>query len=209
MIVNALKYPLEDDDYPKTLLIGSLLLVTSFLIIPAFILTGYITRAVQNASKGLEPPQFEDYVGLLIDGLKLTGVFLIYFVAFMLAAVAMLLVQELNRTAGLALFWVLLVPSYFGLIYGTAAITYHFSRERRISDALKVGAVARTALSLRYLAVFLLVILIGPILFLIFQVALAFTIIGLLLVPATLIYEFIVYSKLMGEVDGPARRSSA
>ncbi len=209
MIVNALKYPLEDEDFLKTLLIGSLLLVTSFLIVPIFILTGYITRTIQNASNGAEPPQFGDYGGLLVDGLKFTAVFLLYFGAIIALMLATTLAGSLNETAGLALMWVLVVPSYFGLIYASVSIMYHFSRNRRISDAFDVRSVLQTAFSLRYLAIALFVVFIGPIVFVIFQVALAFTIIGLLLIPATLIYEFIVYSKLMGEVDGSAAPSSA
>lgn len=209
MIVEALKYPLESEDTLETLLIGSILMIGSFLILPIFVLTGYFVRAIQNASDGRELPRFEDYAGLFVDGVKLTGVFLVYVVAFVFAALVMLLVQEFNETAALALFWAVLVPFYFGFLYCMGAVAYRFSRRRRMRDALQVRRVVRTTLSLRYLAVFLLVAVVGPIVFTIFQVALMLTIIGILLIPAALLYEYLVFSSLLAEVEGKTARSSA
>lgn len=40
MVVDTVKYPLTNDDYPKTLLIGSLFVVGSVFILPLFVLIG-------------------------------------------------------------------------------------------------------------------------------------------------------------------------
>lgn len=208
MIADALKYPLESEDTLETMLIGSILVIASFLILPIFVLTGYLVRAIQHASDGRELPRFEDFGGLFVDGVKLTGVFLVYIVAFVFAALVTLLVQEFNELAALALFWAVLVPFYFGFLYSMGAVAYRFSRRRRMRDALQIRRVVRTALSLRYLAVFLLVAVVGPIIFTIFQVALMLTIIGILLIPAALLYEYLVFSSLLAEIEGETARSS-
>ncbi|WP_458188738.1 DUF4013 domain-containing protein [Haladaptatus sp. NG-WS-4] len=51
----------------------------SFLLIPAFIVLGYMIRALVAASRSeTEPPAFEDWGDLLVDGLKATLVVLAY-----------------------------------------------------------------------------------------------------------------------------------
>lgn len=209
MFVRALKYPLEDEEYIETLVIGSLLLATSILILPAFVLMGYFTRVVRNASNGEKPPRFEDYKGLCIDGVKLLSVSLIYLLGLMVLMLITAFAGEIDRTAGLVVFWILLVPAYFGLMYVATAILYHFSREGGMRDAFDITEIVKTAVSLRYLVAVLLLSVVGPILFSMLQLLLAVTILGLVLVPATLIYEMMCYSKIVGEIEGATRHETA
>lgn len=196
MIVDIAKYPFEDEEYLRTLLIGSLLLIGSVLILPAFILIGYFARTVQRASNGESPPQFEDYIGLFIDGIKLTAVGLGYFVLFFIALFVVAFLAAIDERAGTVGF-ILLVPTYFGLLYIATAAVYHFCQELDMRAAFDFRSIVQTSLSLRYLLVVVLVWVILPTVFTVLQILIGLTIIGILLLPATLIYEFIIYAKLM------------
>ena len=46
-IEGAVTYPMESDDWLKTVLIGGAMLLFSFLLIPAFVAYGYMIRAIQ------------------------------------------------------------------------------------------------------------------------------------------------------------------
>ncbi|WP_458205423.1 DUF4013 domain-containing protein [Haladaptatus sp. NG-SE-30] len=71
MLEDALSYPTKGDDGIARNLIGGVLFLFSFLIIPAFIVMGYMVQAMAAASRGeTEPPAFEDWGSLLVDGLK-------------------------------------------------------------------------------------------------------------------------------------------
>ena len=63
--------------------------------------------------------------------------------------------------------------------------------------AFDFRSIVQTSLSLRYLLVVVLVWLILPTVFTVLQILIGLTIIGILLLPATLVYEFIIYAKLM------------
>ncbi len=200
MLSNAFGYPLADDDRLKTHLIGSLLVVGSVLVVPLFVLLGYFVRTVNHAIDGRPVPRFEAYGELIVDGLKLTGIGIAYFLGLLVAMFGVALLGSLSETAGTVGF-LLLVPAYFGLLYVSTSVLYHFARRRRIGDAFDLRAVAGTALSLRYLLVVVLVWVVLPTAFAVLQVLIGLTIVGLLLIPATLVYELIVYGKLIGDLE--------
>jgi hypothetical protein len=202
MIVDAFKYPFRDDDYPRTLLIGSLLTVGSVLVLPLFVLLGFFTRTIGNAIGGDAPPQFEEYGSLFVEGVKLAAVLLAYLLVFVVLMGLVSLAGSISETAGTVGF-LLLVAVYFALMYVATSILFHFCRRRRMHDAFDLRAILNTAFSLRYLLVVLLWLFVLPTLFAIGQVLLAVTIVGLLIVPVTLVYEFIVYAKLIGDLPDP------
>ncbi|WP_459877165.1 DUF4013 domain-containing protein [Halorubrum gandharaense] len=206
MIVDAFKYPLTDDGYARTLLIGSILTVGSILILPVFVLLGFFTKTIGNAIDGNAPPQFEEYGSLFVDGVKLSAVLFVYLLVFVMMMGLFSLMASISETAG-TIGFLLLVLFYFGLMYVATSILFHFSRRRRMADAFDLRAVLSTAFSLRYLLVVLLWLFVIPTLFAIGQVLLAVTIVGILLIPATLVYELIIYAKLIGDLEGPARTS--
>lgn len=207
MIVDAFKYPLTDDDYLRTLLIGSLLTVGSVLVLPLFVLLGFFTKTIGNAINGDTPPQFEEYGSLFVDGLKLSVVFLAYLIVFVVLMGLVSLAGSISETAGTVGF-LLLVPLYFGLMYIATSVLFHFCRRRRMGDAFDLRVIFDTAFSLRYLLVVLLWLFVLPTLFAIGQVLLAVTIVGLLVIPATLVYELIVYAKLIGGLSDPTETNT-
>ncbi len=70
-IDDALTYPMEDDDWTVTVLIGGGLSLLSFLIVPAILVYGYLVQAIRKRADGAtQPPGFEDWGELLVDGVK-------------------------------------------------------------------------------------------------------------------------------------------
>ncbi|OUJ19345.1 putative membrane protein DUF4013 family [Methanonatronarchaeum thermophilum] len=200
MFIDALKYPLRSENTLITLTIGSLLLLASIFILPVFILVGFLTRTVKNTSCGNKVTRFRDYKSLFVRGLKFSGVIITYLLFFVFLMFLMALSAEVHRIAGLMIFWILIVPAYFGLMYLSPSILYHFSKKGMIKDAFQIKKILRTAYSLKYLKIAVLVLIVIPLLFGVLQASLAVTIIGWILVPAIIIYELIVYGRLVGQM---------
>lgn len=199
MFQEAMTYPAEDEEYLNTLLIGTLLVIGSIFILPAFVLMGFIVRTIQAASDGNPVPRFEDYTGLFIDGLKLTGALLTYTAGFIALMFLTLFAGEISQIAGQILFLITAL-AYFSLIYLLPSIVYRFSLNRSITDALQIRDVVRTAATVQYLTV-LLVLFLVHILFTALQIGLLITVIGILLIPTSYVYELMVYARLMAEIE--------
>ena len=158
-IEDAVTYPMESDDWIKTVLIGGAMLLFSFLLIPAFVAYGYMIRAIQASLEGEpEPPSFGDWGGLIVDGLKVFVIGIVYFLvplAVMVltvggAALAILTGSEAGAAAGagtlllgmLATFVLALVFGYFA-----AVGLVNFAREERFGAAFDVGVVKSVGLN--------------------------------------------------------------
>lgn len=200
MFVDALKYPFKQDSYVKTLLIGTLLLITSFLIVPLFILLGYFVKVVHSAINDEPLPRFQNYIELLTDGAKLFLIPFGYGVLLMLAMMAVSLGGSINETLGLILF-LILVPLYLLLLYSPYAVIYQFAKEKSLRKAFNFKEIGENLFTIQYLKVFLLITVVGQLLFTIAQVLIGITIIGLLLIPTTLVYEMMVYGHLTGQIE--------
>ncbi|MFB6080773.1 MAG: DUF4013 domain-containing protein [Haloferacaceae archaeon] len=71
MITESLDYLRESDDALKTVLIGGVLLIFSWLLLPLFLVLGYVVRVVRRTAAGNEEaPVFEDWEDLLVTGAK-------------------------------------------------------------------------------------------------------------------------------------------
>ncbi|OTF11608.1 DUF4013 domain-containing protein [Halorubrum sp. SD612] len=79
MIEASLNYLREGDDALVTVLIGGVLLLASPLLIPAFAVLGYVVRVLRRTAGGDdEPPVFDAWGELLVDGLKAFVVTFVY-----------------------------------------------------------------------------------------------------------------------------------
>ena len=79
IISESITYLRNSDEVVKTVLIGGVLLILSFLLIPAFVVSGYLVRVLQQTMDGNdEAPVFEDGERLLVDGLKAFAITLVY-----------------------------------------------------------------------------------------------------------------------------------
>jgi hypothetical protein len=79
VFTESITYPTKGDDALSTLVIGSLLTVFGFLIVPLIFVLGYIVRVARSVSNAESaPPDFGDWRSLFVDGLKLLGILLAY-----------------------------------------------------------------------------------------------------------------------------------
>ncbi|WP_336339184.1 DUF4013 domain-containing protein [Haloarcula brevis] len=100
MFQEALQYPRDGDSAVKTIAIGGVLLFLSFLVVPVFFVLGYIARTLRSVLDGdAEPPVFDDWGDLGMDGLK---VFVIGFAYSLVpTAIALAAVVASGATLGL------------------------------------------------------------------------------------------------------------
>ncbi|WP_458205425.1 DUF4013 domain-containing protein [Haladaptatus sp. NG-SE-30] len=81
MFNDSINYLKDSDDAAKTVLIGGLLAILGFLIIPALIVEGYVIRVLRRVSAGdTEAPTFDDWTKLAVDGLKAVVIGFVYLI---------------------------------------------------------------------------------------------------------------------------------
>lgn len=161
---SAFRYPWNDGESGTTLVAGGILTLLGPLLVPAFLVLGYTLRVVESELAGdAEPPRFEDWGALLVDGIKALIVLVVYLLvpmvvaAFALAAVAGAAgfrfrggVPTLSNAAaavgGLFLVVALLLAGLLLLLtYLTPAALVHLARTRRIGAAFSFGDVRELA----------------------------------------------------------------
>jgi hypothetical protein len=72
-------YPTNADDWIETALIGGALTLFSFLVVPAFLVFGYVLRALRAGIDGVEtPPAFDDWGSLLKEGVFAFAIVVVY-----------------------------------------------------------------------------------------------------------------------------------
>ncbi|PSP32842.1 hypothetical protein BRC63_11005 [Halobacteriales archaeon QH_10_70_21] len=80
MFKDAAIYPKDGTDATKTVLIGGVLTLLSFLLVPLFLLVGYTVRVVRAVAGGDETlPVFDEWGDVLVDGVKGFAITLAYF----------------------------------------------------------------------------------------------------------------------------------
>ena len=86
-INKAFRFVFDDKQWISKLLIGVLMTLTGFLIIPALILQGYLIKIIRQVMGGQndELPEWSDYGDLLRDGFFVTVGQLIWFLPLILA----------------------------------------------------------------------------------------------------------------------------
>jgi hypothetical protein len=79
MFEDALRYPYDEGDGLRSLVIGGLLTLLSVLVLPAILVSGYTLRVLREVDAGDEHlPAFDDWGAMLVDGLKAIAVALVY-----------------------------------------------------------------------------------------------------------------------------------
>jgi len=79
MFQEALNYPRNGDSAVKNVAIGGILLFLSFLFVPTFFVLGYVVRSLRYVLDGIEePPAFDEWGELFMDGLKAFAIGLVY-----------------------------------------------------------------------------------------------------------------------------------
>lgn len=75
-IRDALSFPFEEDKWVGKAVIGSILALGSFLLIPAPLLIGYMMRVYRQDSM----PEFNNYLDMYVEGLKAMLVVVLYII---------------------------------------------------------------------------------------------------------------------------------
>ena len=102
----SLAYPGENGW--ETPLIGAILFLFSWLIIPLFIVAGYFVRLTRAAGRGEpDPPEFDDWGGMLVDGLLLIVVFIPIVVVY---AIVVVVAAEIHEALGILVSFLALYP---------------------------------------------------------------------------------------------------
>lgn len=162
-IEQVVTYPMESDDWILTVLIGGALSIFSFLLIPWFIVMGYILEDLRAGMEGAaEPPVFEDWGTLLKEGFVGAVIAFIYQLVplivffFMVGGsiLAMLTGSDAGTGIGIAgllagifVTWVLAI--IFGYI-GFAGIA-NYAREGNFAAGFDVGVISDVVTSRAYL----------------------------------------------------------
>lgn len=176
MLEESLRYPLNSDDRVATLLIGGLLLVLSVLILPAFVVQGYLVRVLRSAAGGeTEAPSFTGWGGLFVDGLKFLVINLVVGLVIAIPFVGVSAVVFGGATAvgdagggtgaALTLVGVLLfaVATLFAIVvaYFLPAMFANFAVEGRLGAAFDLSTVKSIAFTTDYLVAVLLAVVLG------------------------------------------------
>jgi hypothetical protein len=79
MFNDSINYLKDSDDAARTILVGGLLGILGFLIVPALVVQGYVIHVLRRVSAGdTEAPTFENWTKLAVDGLKAFAIAFVY-----------------------------------------------------------------------------------------------------------------------------------
>lgn len=230
MIEDALRYPWSGEQKVETILIGGVLALTSFLIVPALFSYGYLLRVIRRVSAGDDatPPSFEDWGELLTDGIVTMVILLAYMLVpsltmSLVATVTFIPLAALASSAtgaesligsvtvvvflvgtvlslGLGLLTAYLLPAAVGAYAATGSIEAAFSP----STLRSLGGDSRFALA--WLIAFTAVVLVQVI-----SYAAMVTIVGIVVIPFLGFYGNVAAAYAIGagiqETGLPASRS--
>ncbi|WP_135824362.1 DUF4013 domain-containing protein [Halorussus ruber] len=101
MFETALRYLVDSDDGTETILVGGLLTLLGWLLIPAVLVAGYLQRVLARTNDGEPAPSFDDWADLFWDGLKAIGVVIAYVavpIVLLTAVLASLVVVSVETT---------------------------------------------------------------------------------------------------------------
>ena len=148
MLSDSIDYLKDSDDAVTTVLLGGVLSLLGFLLIPTLLLFGYFVRVLELTGEGEpEPPRFERWGALLVDGVK---AFVIGFVYLLVPAVVALvfvgggaaIADNAGVLGAIGIVGGGLLTLVVGLLvwYAVPAALANFARERRFSAAFDFGA---------------------------------------------------------------------
>jgi hypothetical protein len=179
MLSDALSFPRQDDDWLKTVLVGGLLTIFGFLLIPAIPVQGYLVRVLDAGVRDAEtPPVFDEWGELFVDGIlvfviqlayAIVPTVIIFFGTFVLGAGALAAGGGAEGAgAGIGLFGglVLLVGFLLSLVaaYLIPAATANFAYEDDIGAAFDLGTIRAAAFTGDYLVAVVLAIVVAIVL---------------------------------------------
>lgn len=195
---------MERDDWLKTVLIGGVLTFFGFLLIPLFVVYGYVVETIRTSIEGeRSPPAFGDWWSLLVDGLKAWVIGLVYLLVPVIVAwitvggafVAMATGGRAGAVGGFAgLVGGLVLSGVLAVLFGYVGVAglVNFAHERRFGAAFDVGAIRDVVLSADYAVAWL----ISVALFVVGGIVASIPLVGFVLGPFVWFYVAVVAARL-------------
>ena len=158
----VLKYPTRRDDWYRPIGIGGALTIFAFLIIPLFLVYGYVIRVMRaRMAREEQLPEFDDWGTLLVDGIKAWIIGLIYLlIPLVIATVtvggaiaSMATGTEAGAAIGVTgLFGGLLISFVLGVVlwYLAVASIVNFARTGSMGDAFDVEMIKTVIFNSNY-----------------------------------------------------------
>lgn len=176
MISEAVGYLKESEHASRTVIIGGILSLFGFLIVPLFAVAGYLVRVLDRTASGDdEAPVFDDWGELIVEGAKATAIAFVYAlvpmaVLFAFGLSGMLLGSTgndaLGAIGGIGVFVGMLL--WLGLslaaAYAAPAALANFAEKRTLSAGFEVETLRRVLVDRTYATGWLtalLVIIVG------------------------------------------------
>jgi hypothetical protein len=221
MFEAALRYPTNGEKALERLLIGGVLVILSVFVLPIFVVYGYLVRSIAAVAAGEEePPAWNDWAELFVDGLKAFVVGVAYaIVPFLLALLFFVPVSVGTAVGGdgnagvlagvSVLAFLVTVAIGMAVAYVVMAALTNFAVEGRFGAAFDLGAIGQFATSGPYLVAIVLGIGIQIALALLITIVtvLTFGLALLLLIPLGAFINFWLY--LVGaHLFGAAHRAA-
>ncbi|MEM4781184.1 MAG: DUF4013 domain-containing protein [Halalkalicoccus sp.] len=162
MIDEAIRYLKEGDDAVRTVLIGGVLTLFAFLIVPLFAVAGYLVRVLDRAGRGdEEPPVFDEWGALIVDGLKASAIAFVYALVPAVVLIAFLASGGLLGATGSDLLGAIggLTALVGGVVwlalsllvaYAVPAALANFAESRRVSAGFDVETMRRVLANRTY-----------------------------------------------------------
>lgn len=151
-------YPMENDDWVTTTIIGGLLVFFGFLLIPALFVYGYIVRTIRGSLHGeSKPPVFSDWGDLLVTGGKAWIISVVYMIVPLIVFAVMIggsfaaIATGSDSGALLGTTGILIGSVAFGvlsIVFGYFAVVaiVNFAREGSIGAGFDFGTIKTVAL---------------------------------------------------------------
>ena len=165
---DTVTFPTESDDWILTIIIGGVLTLFAFLLIPLFLVYGYLMEVIRDRTAGeAEPPTFEEWGQLLVDGVQAFVIGFVYMLIPIVVAgvtiggaiVSIAAGTEAGIAAGLGgLFVGFGISFLLALIFSYVAVValVNFAREEEFGAGFDVGVIKAVALHRDYAIAWLL-----------------------------------------------------
>lgn len=231
MIEEAISYPFEGDDAITTLFIGSMLIFAAsalyflgflllivligFVFFPLAIVVGlpvggYYVDVLRTTVQGRdEPPQFDDWGRLFVDGIKAAIVTFVYSIVptAIFVVLGFVLIGAGGATgdasggilSGLGiLVWLLAIPVYLVVAYVTPAALTNFAVQDDLSAAFDFSLIGGVITDSDYVIAAVIAIVISGVAGFVASILYTF-LIGVVISPFIYFYAYVAASRLFGK----------
>lgn len=218
-LAHVLRYPMNEENWLKTMGIGTVLELLTFLVIPQVLLQGYYVRVMRRTVEGDdEPPELDGWNQLLVEGAQATVILGVY-KAIPIAAVIIYFIPEFLATVSegdlVGILWallsaVVLYGALFALFgYAAAAGLVAFAETGSMAAAFS-PRLARVLFSRAYLVAYIKVLLVtAAVVALKFAIALVpgVNVLLVVIVPFLVKYVWVVWARLWADAYADAMGS--